>query len=96
MRSLRLAVAGRLSQNVRESDASRVPDRLLLALVLMCTHSLYSTRAPALRPRRHRLVGVRGPPHTLLQAQHRFAMANRTRGQVLAEVGMSCGSWRTS
>ena len=79
MRSLRLAIAERPLQNLRESGASRVP----LVLVLMCASSfLCSTRARALRPRRHPLAGVPIQPHILLplpQAQLSTETASRTR-----------------
>ena len=105
MHSLRLAIVERLHQNLRESGASRILDRLLLALlplvfVLMCAPSfLCLTRARVLHPRRHLLAGVHGPPHILLplpQAQLSALAASRTRGSVLAEGGRSCGSWWTS
>ena len=84
MYTLRLAVVARLLQNLRESDASRGPNQLLLALLplalalMYVSSSLYLKRARNLCPRRHPLAGVHGPQHTLLpllQAWHRAAMA---------------------
>ena len=100
MRSLRLAIAERLPQNLRESGASRVLDHLLallpLVLVLMCaSSSLCSTRGRAPHSRRHTLAGVHGPRHILLplpQAQLGAVTASRTWDDVLTEGGRSCGS----
>ena len=91
MRSLCLAIAEQLLQNLRESGASRVLDRLLRALALLplvlvlmsASSSLCSTHARSLRRRRHPLAGVHRPPHILLplpQAQLSAVTASRTRG----------------
>jgi hypothetical protein len=88
MRSLRLAVAGRLLQNPRESGASRVLDHLLLALnlsslalVLMYTSSsLCWTQTRVLCPGPRQVAGVRRPPHTLLmRARDCVVTVRRTR-----------------
>jgi hypothetical protein len=91
MRSLRLAVAGWLLQNLRESGASRILDHLLLvlALVLMgASSSLCSmhARVPHLRP--HQLAGVRGP---LYSSSSSTSPASRRNGEPNAEPGARGG-----
>ena len=83
IRSLHLAIVEVL-QNLRESNASCVLDRLLLALTLLplicASSSLDMTLARALHPRRH---ASHGPPRTLLpliQAQLSAVTASRARG----------------